>query len=125
MDQATEMPGRIRVLWAKWHPEERAWLEKLRATIQEEYDDAVQRMVLFGSKARGDWHEESDVDVLVIVSDAAAAKKREIRQVGARLAAGTMVVAGVVTQTEREWKRMGAADMNWHAEVERQGVSLL
>ena len=124
MSQVTEMPGGIRVLWAQWHPEERAWLEKLRATIQEQYDDAVQRMVLFGSKARGDWHEESDIDVLVIVADAAAAKKTEIRRLGARLAAGTMVVPGVVTQTEAEWKRMGAAKMNWHAEVERDGVSL-
>ena len=119
------MPARIRELWTDWHPDDRKWLEELRGAIREHYQDAVQRVVLFGSKARGDWHEESDIDVLVIVRDAAAAKKREIRRLGARLSAGTMVVPGVIAQTEAEWARMGAAEMNWHAEVEQQGVSLL
>ena len=75
MKNHTRMPVRIRELWGNWHPEERQWLDELRDTILAQYQDAVQRVVLFGSKARGDWHEESDVDVLVIVRDAAVAKK--------------------------------------------------
>ena len=125
MKNHTRMPVRIRELWGNWHPEERQWLDELRETILAQYQDAVQRVVLFGSKARGDWHEESDVDVLVIVRDAAVAKKREIRRLGARLSAGTMVIPGVVAQTEAEWAEIEAARLNWHAEVEQQGVSLL
>ena len=125
MEQDTKMPARIRALWADWHPEERAWLKELRNAIQEQYQDTVRRVLLFGSKARGDWHDESDIDVIVIVRDAAAAKKREITRLGAKLSAGTMVVPGMVAHTEAEWARMGAAEMNWHAEVEQQGVSLL
>ena len=85
MEQDTKMPARIRALWADWHPEERAWLKELRDAIQEQYQDAVRRVLLFGSKARGDWHDESDIDVIVIVRDAAAAKKKEIARLGTRL----------------------------------------
>ncbi len=125
MKNHTRMPVRIQKLWGDWHPDEQQWLEELRDTILAQYQDAVQRVVLFGSKARGDWHEESDVDVLVIVRDAAAAKKREIRRLGAKLAAGTAVIAGVIAQTEAEWAEIKAAGLKWHAEVEQQGVSLL
>ena len=94
---------------------------ELRDGVREEYEDAVQRMVLFGSKVRGDWHTSSDVDVVVIVHDAATAKEREIMRLGAKLAATRKVAPGVMAQTESEWARLGAAMMNIHAEVERQG----
>ena len=119
------MPARIQEIWRDWHADERAWLEELRDGVREEYEEAVQRMVLFGSKVRGDWHTSSDVDVLVIVHDAATAKKREIMRLGAKLAATRKVAPGVMAQTESEWARLGAAMMNIHAEVERQGVSIL
>lgn len=69
-----------------------------------------------------------DLDVLRLAApgiDAAAAKKRELRRLGARLSAGTNVIPGVIAHTRAEWDRMGAAGMNWHAEVEQEGVRVL
>ena len=31
------------------------------------FDDDIRRIILYGSFARGDWHDESDVDVMVVV----------------------------------------------------------
>ena len=48
---------------------ERAALDAFVSRLREQYIDHVQRVVLFGSKARGDSDEESDLDVLVVLND--------------------------------------------------------
>jgi len=46
---------------------ERAAIEGFRRLIVEGLPGRVERIVLYGSKARGDWHQDSDVDLLVLV----------------------------------------------------------
>ena len=48
---------------------EKAALSEFVARLREKYADQVVLIVLFGSKARGDFDEESDLDVLVVVKD--------------------------------------------------------
>ena len=48
-------------------PNELEALESLVNRLGQRYGDDLQRLVLFGSKARGDFDEESDLDVLVVV----------------------------------------------------------
>lgn len=50
-------------------PEERAWVTEFRGRVRAELGDRLRDLRLFGSKARGEWHEESDIDLLVLVSD--------------------------------------------------------
>jgi len=42
-------------------------LETLLARLRERYSDEVQHVILFGSKVRGDFEEESDIDLLIVV----------------------------------------------------------
>ncbi len=125
MNTAAEMPARIRELWTDWHPDERKWLEDFREALRSGYHKAVRRAVLFGSKARGDWNEDSDIDVLVIVDNKAGATKEELIDVSARLSATSMAMPSVLPQTEAEWAQLGGARANLYSEVEQQGVSLL
>jgi len=46
---------------------ERRALAELVERLRQRYGDNLSRVVLFGSKARGDFDEESDLDVLVVV----------------------------------------------------------
>src|SRR3972149_3240951 len=46
---------------------ERQALAELVERLRQRYGDDLLRVVLFGSKARGDFDEESDLDVLVVV----------------------------------------------------------
>jgi predicted nucleotidyltransferase len=46
---------------------ERAALETFVARLRRHYGDDLLRVVLFGSKARGDFDDESDLDLLVVV----------------------------------------------------------
>jgi len=52
------------------HPHLNEILAKLRTYLEQEYDDRLVQVVLFGSQARGDAESDSDIDVMVILSDA-------------------------------------------------------
>jgi predicted nucleotidyltransferase len=44
-------------------------LRRLRAALDQLYGDQIERVVLFGSRARGDAHEGSDYDIAVFLRD--------------------------------------------------------
>ncbi len=48
-------------------PSVQAALGEVRAALERLYGDRLVKVILFGSHARGEAHEESDVDVLVVL----------------------------------------------------------
>ena len=44
-------------------------LHRFHAALDELYGDRIERVVLFGSRARGDAHETSDYDIAVFLKD--------------------------------------------------------
>jgi uncharacterized protein len=42
-------------------------LEKLVRSLRETYRENLERVILFGSRARGDAREDSDIDILIIL----------------------------------------------------------
>ena len=42
-------------------------LRRFRVALNDLYGDRIDRVVLFGSRARGDWNETSDYDVAVFL----------------------------------------------------------
>jgi len=47
--------------------EERRWVEEFRKEIKADLGPRLRDLRIFGSKLRGDFHEESDVDLLVLL----------------------------------------------------------
>jgi len=50
-------------------PQNAPVLERFRAAVTEIYGDRVERVVLFGSRARGDAQSDSDYDIAVFLRD--------------------------------------------------------
>lgn len=48
-------------------PEERRWVEEFRDRIRAKLGPRVRDLRIFGSKVRGEGHEESDIDLLVLM----------------------------------------------------------
>ncbi len=106
-------------------PEEREWLDQFREVLATRFADVVVNMVLYGSKARGDAREDSDVDVLLVVRNAAAHFKRPLRHLAHDLVATSYALPSIVAYTEAEWARLGRLGSPFRAAVERDGVSVL
>jgi len=63
------------------HPDERVWLEDYRHAIDERYPGAVVCMVVYGSKARGDAHEDSDIVCCATVKHSGRAAREDVEDV--------------------------------------------
>jgi predicted nucleotidyltransferase len=67
-------------------------LARFARAVRDRFGSRVSEIVLFGSYARGEAHEDSDVDVLVVVDDLSAVEEREI-----------LDIAYAVKQAMDEW----------------------
>lgn len=44
-------------------------LMEIKTLIQELYQDKLDKIILFGSRARGDYRQDSDVDILIVLKN--------------------------------------------------------
>jgi predicted nucleotidyltransferase len=102
--------------------EEQAWLDGYREALNEKHPGTVQEILIYGSKARGQAHAESDLDVLLIVKNEAGARKRELRRIGYLLAATTDVLPSILAYTREEWESRKRSGSTFRQAVDRDAV---
>ena len=61
---------------------EKKVIEEFEERVKDKFADEIVKIVVFGSKARGDAGENSDIDILVITSSDDWRKGDEIREIG-------------------------------------------
>ena len=106
-------------------PDERTWLDRYREAIRTECPDAVRDLLIYGSKARGDAHEDSDIDMLVIVKKGHDHVKNRLTDMADDLAVTANAAPSTIALTEDEWGRMKALRLPFQRNVERDAVSVL
>lgn len=106
-------------------PPERTWLGRYCQALKALRPKPVERMLLYGSKARGDSSPESDLDVLLILKSDAAGLKRRLRRVGYLLAAGSEVVPSILAYTAEEWQRRQSTGSPFYRAVTRDEIEVL
>src|SRR2546428_12969283 len=102
--------------------EEQAWLDAYRKALDKKHPGTVQEMLIYGSKARGQAHAESDLDVLLIVKNKTGRLKRTLRRIGYLLAATSDVLPSIIAYTEDEWESRKRSGSSFRQAVERDGV---
>jgi len=102
--------------------EEQTWLDAYREALNEKHPEAVQEMLIYGSKARGQARADSDLDVLLIVKNDANALKRELRWIGYLLAPKTDVLPSIFAYTEAEWESRRRSGSTFRKALERDAV---
>jgi predicted nucleotidyltransferase len=119
------MPKTAEISMLKLTPEEQAWLDGYRKALQDNHPGVVDQILIYGSKARGQAHAESDLDVLLIVKNEAARLKRELRQIGYLLAAASDVLPSILAYTQDEWESRRKSGSPFRRAVERDGIRVL
>lgn len=104
---------------------ERKWLDSYRRKLLRQYPGAVEQILLYGSKARGDAGPDSDLDVLLILRNRDAGRKRQLRWIGYLLAATSDVVPSILAYTSDEWEGLKQIKSPFHRNVERDEVRVL
>lgn len=66
-------------------PANDATLQRFKAALEENYGDRIDRMVLFGSRARGDARTDSDYDIAVFLKEIPDAWKERFRLANLRV----------------------------------------
>ncbi len=104
---------------------EQAWLNDYRKAIEGKYPGVVHEMLIYGSKARGQAHAESDLDVLLVITNEAGDFKKKLRRTGYLLAATSNVLPSILAYTQEEWERRRRNRSSFRQAVERDAVRVV
>jgi predicted nucleotidyltransferase len=108
-------------------PHEQAALAALMRELRARYGDDLRRVALFGSKARGDFHAESDLDILVVVRTTKADYRRlwnEMVDMAWRVELTFGVVISLIIKDLADYDVMRAHQLLLARNIERDGVDL-
>jgi uncharacterized protein len=117
------------VVWSETllSPVERAGVEEFVRQVRERYNERVVKIALFGSRARGDAHEDSDIDILIVLQDPVSLDDRSAVTAMAcdvALAAPEFVDISPRTLADSQYRRLLQGEWRFALEVEREGVAL-
>ncbi len=104
--------------------DKRIALRLLVEKLIERFPDEVQQVVLFGSKARGDFDADSDIDILALVKNETWALRYSIWSLAARIELDCNVLFNVQVIGIERWKQMTLERFSLCRNVEKDGVTL-
>jgi uncharacterized protein len=99
-------------------------LEAIAARLREKLGDRITRMYAFGSRVRGDHHEWSDLDVLVVVKEKNPHIQREIVEMFVDSEMESGIPFSVVIKEERVFNLERSLNSPFYQNIMREGVSL-
>ena len=104
--------------------QERAALEEFVARVRESHEGEITCITLFGSKARGDFDEESDLDLLMVVERPNGQLWDDVVAIEMDLMLKYDVVISslIMSYGNYEWHRQHRAPL--YRNVEKEGVEL-
>lgn len=102
----------------------RAALGTLKDRVSERFGDRLGKTVLFGSYARGEAREDSDVDVLVVIDGLTARERTGVYTLGADVWMETGVRLAPIAFSKEEWEELARRELLLADDVGQQGILL-
>jgi len=103
---------------------EQTALETLLTRIQEQFGSQVLRAALFGSKARGDADANSDVDLLLIVTDDHWKFQQPLIEIGAEVGLEYDVLFDLRIISEQRWRYLESIQAGLYQNIKRDSIPL-
>lgn len=99
-------------------------LERFLAEATERFPDRIQRVVLFGSVARGEAREDSDVDLLVVWDGSEGEAIRSLVPITSEILVDTGVDLAIHPVSPNRLETLRAADTYFYRNLQQEGVSV-
>ncbi|MEQ1679458.1 MAG: nucleotidyltransferase domain-containing protein [Nitrospira sp.] len=97
-------------------------IEEFKRRVEQRFPRELVRLVLFGSKARGEATPESDVDLLAVIQSDSWRLGDEIRSVGYALELEHGVVLSIQVISRNHYERLRASGTQFFHVLEQEGV---
>jgi predicted nucleotidyltransferase len=104
--------------------EEKAGLGEIKQRVQSMVGERLRGIRLFGSKARGDFDPDSDVDIVILVDGLDQKTKRSIIDIVADVELKFLVVVSSLVLSWEDFQSLLARERRIALDIESEGVSL-
>lgn len=99
-------------------------LKELKDIIKRTLGDRLVKMVLFGSRARGDYDEESDIDVAIIIEGLSREEKHNILDKVAEVELEYLLPLSVLIFSEDDFEKLKSRERRIALDIEREGIPI-
>lgn len=101
-----------------------AVIQAVKKELQALYGDRLAKLILYGSYARGDFHEESDMDFLVVLKDEEIRFMKELDRMREPMLQISMDHGIAISDHPTTLKRYQDSQFLFYKNVRREGIEL-
>jgi len=94
------------------------------SSLQQHLAGQLVQTILFGSKARGDSDEWSDIDILITVEEESWALRTQVSTLAADVSLEYGVLIGPRVIGQERWERMKQAGFGLYKNIKAEGIPL-
>jgi len=105
-------------------PEEKKLITKLKHNLEELFSADKVRLILFGSRARGDFDRYSDIDIAVIVKGLTKKQKNLILEEVAGFEIENIMPLSTFILSERDFETLKKRERAIANDIETEGIQL-
>ena len=99
-------------------------LAELKDSLNNFLGDRLVRLVVFGSRARGDYDAESDIDVAIIIRGLTRELKNQVLDIVAEIELKYIMPISTLILSENNFERLKKLERRIALDIEREGISL-
>jgi predicted nucleotidyltransferase len=99
-------------------------LEELKRSLEDLLSPQAFKMTLFGSRARGDYLDESDVDVAILVRGLTREMKNRILDRVAEIELAYLLPIAALVLSEEEFDHLKKRERRIAVDIDREGIPL-
>lgn len=99
-------------------------LEKLRSSLKEFLGNRLVKFVLYGSRARGDYDEESDIDIAVVVNGLTRELKNQVLDKVAGIEFEYLTPLSVFVLSAEEFEYLKKRERRIALDIDKEGIRL-
>ena len=104
--------------------EENKALMKLKDDLRDSLGDSLVGLILFGSRARGDYDSASDIDIAIIVQGLSRKLKNQILNNVAEIELRYLVPISTLVLSEEDFNHLRKRERRIALDIEREGMPL-